>query len=443
LYRENTTDSAFEVHATHGDEFYPPIPLISAGGDGLASTQDDFENGITWSKADQPEHFMADRKFLIGNQASPILRILAAGEALWILKGKGDGIYRLTGFGERTGWTVTQRSADTYLLHPDLAVVHDDKVYAWTNKGMVVITDGGIVTLNTQIANLTSALEQTLAHDSYDEDEMPCAFAVSGAEEVIFGLPGYDFTNDAGAVQDVFVYHVAGKRWSKWFVDADLYSAAAFDPATRLLMFGPIDSSYPHVERPATDSYPNADREFSCTISSISSNTVTISAGSGWTPAVGDLLVQGSDETIITAITSATVFTVLDASDFAAGAATGYEGVDTLLKWLPAVGPGGSLVKRFSSNVVHWDDLFGVYQWDVIVENSNDPGTESTLSYTRDELYREAVNTVRADTRAQFPRAAVYGTQVVQSLSVRQADARFRVSGLTTVWTVASARPSR
>lgn len=445
LERALLTEGAFAVHATHGDEYDPPLPLPTESG--AESTQDDFANGLTWSKNDQPEHFMPDRKWLVGNQRSPILRIIKARETLWILKGQGDGIYALTGFGERTGWTVTQRDADTYLLHPDLAVAYDDAVYAWTNKGLVRITDAGVsAPLSTPIANLTADLEQTLVHDAEAADEMPCAFAVGNADEVIFGLPAFDFEDDAAPVSDVFVYHVAGERWSKWFAELGVHTCAAFDPASRLLMFGRSDAGKTNIERAATDPFRNADEMFAVTIASIdtATNRITISGGSDWDPAEGDALYKtaGAVFGIVTDVISPTIVEMDSVTGFAAGSVLALVAVDVRFKWLPEVGSGGGVMKRFHSNVLHWDEVLGVARWGVVLESSTNPNDEVEQTYDR-ELGRDEDYPERDDTRALFTREVSWGTQLYQGVHIRQADSRWRIAGVSTNYRPVSARPSR
>jgi hypothetical protein len=63
---------------------------------------------------------------------------------------------------------------------------------------------------------------------------------------------------------------------------------------------------------------------YSITITSAVATAIEISGGSGWTPTVGDVVVQGSTVVTVTAVSLATIFFV-SASGLSAGAATAYE----------------------------------------------------------------------------------------------------------------------
>lgn len=432
--------TGFEISATHGNEYEPPLPLPTAA-NGEPSTQDDFQNGIAWSKGDQPEHFMIGAVRLVGKQQVPILRSVRAGNAVWLLKGKGDGIYRLSGFGERSGWRVDEFDLSVYLLHEDAAVAMGDSVYAWTNMGMVKISDAGVVPISAPaIGSDTGSLEELFDHTLGNG-----FFSVANekAGEVIFGLP--HLTNDAvwdGTARHVYVFNTGTKAWSKWFDSSEYYTCAAYDTARRLLMFGRADSGIARVERAADELFLNADREYAITISSVSGVNITINGGSGWTPAVGDLVTRpfGSHR-IVTAVTDATHFAV-NATGLSSGAAGAYESYQSDLKWLPKAGDSPSLFKSFKEVVTHWENTDGVYSWGVVAEASRNIGTESVFSYTR-ALSRDFAADSPDDHRSLMSRDVALTTRLFPGLRIKQADSRWRVSGMTLGYENVSARVSR
>jgi hypothetical protein len=89
----------------------------------------------------------------------------------------------------------------------------------------------------------------------------------------------------------------------------------AFEPVSAKLLA--VDLTQVLCERASDDNVPfavNSDREWSIVVNAVSGTTVTIDPGSGWTPKVGDAIRQLYTTFVVTAVTSATVFTVHDAT---------------------------------------------------------------------------------------------------------------------------------
>lgn len=441
------SQGGFTVYATHGNEFTPPLPLPGVG-DGEASSQDDFPNAVTWSKQDQPEHFMNAVRWYVGREDVPVLRIFGTRTALWILKGKGDGIYRLTGFGERSGFRVDQFDATTYLLHPKLAVQFGDAVYAWTSIGAVMITDAGVVRLSdSPIGSDFTYLQSTLDHDTgLDGDGLVGAYAVVNEKdsEIIWGLPGEDSDDYEGSTINAsrtYVFNTETKAWARWFVEAPIFSAAAYNPETRKLLLGLGESGNTRVERGAGDqtgSLPVDVAAFNCdlfqqaTLVSTVGNVVTIEEGATWTPEVGDVIARNDPSTgfiaIVTDVTSATVFTVNDGSDIGdVGLLNCHKAFTSVLEWVTKTAKAPAQVKRFHDIVTHWEDTHGIRDWSMTYAPLT-YGAEATGSYTRSYAREEDA---AADTRVFVPRDAVLGSRLGLTLEIRQADARWRLAGLT------------
>lgn len=430
--------SSFTISATHGSEYSPPLPEHTATQ--TTVTADALQNVVGWSQRDQPEfRQLADRNY-IGNADSPILRALATKDAVWLLKGVGDGIYRLSGMGAETGFRVDLFDSTTYLLHPNLACVLDDVIYAWTNKGLCAISDAGVIPVSQPwIGADTRTMETVVTHVT--AANFAC-FAVANPKdgEVVFGLPRKDLSASPDAAEKTYVFSTRTRAIAQWFVGSTVHCCAS--AAGNLLLFGHSDTSTLDVERSPFESHPlNADAAFDATISSIVGNTVTLSgAVSGWTPATGDLVRVGTGFALITVATSSTVFDVHDGTAIATGAATAYVAFTSALAWLPKVGPGGAGKKRFSAMVLHWEDTQGLYAWTVKASGSNDSAAQDSLAYTRS--YQRAAQ-LRADTRALFTRAVALNNQLYPSVEIKQAGAGWRLGGMTLFYDVTNARASR
>lgn len=423
---------SFEVFATHGDEYEPPLPTPDQA-NGEPSVQDVLINGIAWSKDEKPEHFLLGGRRLVGNQNSPVLRVIPTRDAVWVLKGRGDGIYRLSGVSERTGWRLDLHDSTTYLLHPNLAVAYGDVVYAWTNNGPMRLGDAGVQPIGVEIENLTRSLETLLDHD---QDNYAFASANLKDGELIFGLPDVTKLDSSAVPAQVFVFNVERGRWSQWFSGDSLHSCSVYNPTDRMLAFGNLGGTDPRVERPPGDSFANADREIATNITGVASNVISCDSVPSYITA-GALISQSGNVAIVIS-KSGTDLTVNDATGFSAAAATLYEHMTSRLAWLPKTGGSSSTVKRFDSVSLEWDDVFGLYTWDV--ELSGQPGS---TALTRTPTRSWARSSARDETRAHTDRTVAKVHQLYVAVEVAQADARWRLSGMSAWSNVISRRVSR
>ena len=428
------TSATLSIAATHGSEFDPPLIEPATGSSSFAPQS--IANGIAWSKTDQPEHAMLAAQQRIGTQSSSILRILPTRDAIWILKGVGDGVHRLTGLGETTGWRIDPFDADTYLLHPELACAHDHEVFAWTNKGLVSISDAGVIPISDALIDGDLADLEYRLHTGVTG---PGVFAVANQKgrEVIFGLPSLTSASGSydGSVRNVYCFNVKNKALTKWFSGVTTLTCGIY--ADRLLVFGRSSNAIPFIERDADETVRNADQQYSVTINSISGNTITIAAASGWTPAVGDLLVRSSVYGIVTSITSATVFEVHDSTGMSTGAGTGYVAYECRVGFLNEAADAPAALKEFTEVIAHWEDTRGVRKWNLELKCVRDHSLTATQTY--DVSYQRS-SQVRSDYRALVPADIARTTQMFVTLAIKQADARFRLAGYSADFNITSTR---
>lgn len=434
LFQLLPTTAGFQVWATHGADYNPVLPATAAG-TGATSTQDAFPNAVAWSKNDEPEHFMAGQIWFVGNARAPILRVWALEDALYIFKGKGDGVYRLSGFGERSGWNVTQLDPTAYLLHSELITAQggqsDAAIYAWTNCGMSRVTAAGAQVLSNPILNLVD-VPQNILDPSAATQAFAWAASNLPSNQVIFALPASNADGDNA--DQAWVFNTVTNAWTSWFASDMTPYAMVLNPKTNLLLTGGATGT-PSVQRGPTEDVQQADNEYAVTVSAAAALNVTITGGSGWTPAVGDLLKVGATYATVTAITDATHFAV-DVT-ITTGASTAYKAFLSTLTWLPKVDPSGAVLKQFQDVVIHWDDVFGLQRWTV---NFN-----GTRGHSLDRFYTRAMARahVRAETRAMTTPAVALDQQLYVTLQVKDADARWRVSGISENAQIVSTRVAR
>ncbi len=450
------TTTNFEIQATHGSDYNPALVNVSTVDKRSAESH---PNRIGWSKTDQPDHFLLSSFQDVGNSA-PILRALSTRDAVWILKGKGDGVYRLSGFGATAGFRVDPFDSSTYLLHANLAVVLEDRVYAWTNVGLVSISDSGVVPLSApRIASETRALETLLDHAA----TTPGAWAVanSKAGEVIFGLPPTPLTTDGGSAIN-YCYNTRTAGLTSWFQSDDqtlwledgAVSCGAYNLATRALWFGQTDTGTPRVERLESDAIVAADESYvdlPLGIPAIVSGQLValyVTDFGDWVAEIGDLVAldDGSAGVVIGFIEGPPFDFVIArcvAETFAGGGTlTAYKAFTSRVTWRPKTADIPSAMKRYQSAITHWQSVHGLAQWDVDFDviGAGAQGTAETNEYTREGYTRDDLI---VDHRALVPRGKSYGSQLIPSLEITQADARWQVSGLSLDFEPVSSRVSR
>lgn len=425
LERFSPSAGAFYLWATHGSEYQPALPEPAASmPTGQISTQDSFPSGLTWTKQDEPEHYMRGKLWLVGNPKAPIIRIVALTDALYIFKGRGDGIYRLTGDGERSGWAVKRLDDTTGLLHPELVTRLEGEIYGWSQTGMVKITAIGQEMLSAPILDQTRDIENTL-----DASASAHGYAYAAANlpkhELIFGLPADDTNNTVPA--KAYIYNTLTKTWYTWFGDASLAPyTMVFDPLGRRLRAG-RGSATPLAENLSTADVQTADTSISIVVTACdAAGNATISGGSGWTPVVGDLVQHTAIPPtygIVTAVTDATHFQL--SGPIATGAGYAWIGFTSTVQWLPKNPSKTGQTKRWLDLDAHWEDTFGLYSWTWTISGPSNGGNTYSPSYTRTYSRSNA----RAETIVQPSRNVAEDVQFYFKLAIRNADARWRLGG--------------
>lgn len=424
------------VAATHGDEMIPPLALP----DDLDWTDGErpaTEHAITYSKDHEYEHFLEGVYEEIGVAGIPVLRIFAMTDCLWVLKARGDGIYRLTGRGERLGWTVTQFSKTCALLHPYLACSDGQSVYAWTNEGAVRIDGRGVVNLSGGVVGFDySQLEREMFHGR--ESSMAFCFANRKDHEIVWAMP-----HDEESDQDLVVWNTQNEAWSRWFPAGTPWATGCYsdilvgDGNQYGLMYLLDGDGLARQERErdirfTANVVERADREFAINVATASGTAATIDAGSGWTPVAGDIVVDGTERYMVVAAPSATSLT-LDRSGLTTGAATAYEAFSASVRWAPEFGGGPGMTKKFEALTLHAESSIGTYQ--VQVQPQTPPAAETSKTIVLSGDYEDRLDDTDheypEDVRVLMTSDAALGNRFRAKVTIRQADSRIRLSGLT------------
>lgn len=142
MWNYHPFDRSIVVRATNGANFSPPLPEHTSGTADKSIDPIVRKNRLTWSKEQQPEHAPSVSETLIG--FGEMYALNATRDALWIWC--SDGLHRLSGNGGSLGlgaWQTDYANSTLLLCAPQASTALNEKLYGYTNEGVVEIDSGG------------------------------------------------------------------------------------------------------------------------------------------------------------------------------------------------------------------------------------------------------------------------------------------------------------
>jgi hypothetical protein len=258
----------------------------------LTSSSDTSPARLFWSDPDEPEAVPTVQFVDVGNQRDPILALVPLRAALLIFK--RDGIYRLTGSAPDS-WAVELLDGSTRLLNGSCVDVLDDRAYAFTNRGAVIVDEGGTQNISERRIGRSLLEAQRIVTDNAN-NAFVRAWAQSGL--VTFGIPE---SGDNAEVSFWFVYRPVTGSWTKWTIEA-LCAAQDFRSTSfyyaRPNMWELRSSTYA-LESVGSSGY---DRAYSLSgwtyTSATPSVTVTAAQRGTWVPKACDWVSATTDDVV-------------------------------------------------------------------------------------------------------------------------------------------------
>ncbi len=272
--------------------------LESSSNDNQTSSNDEFKNGLMFSKEGQPEAVPIKNIFFVGSSEDRIKRIVSLRDGLFIFK-ENDGIYVLRGNNEAS-FSVDLLDSTAKIVSPSSLQVVNNLIYGFFSSGIGEVSDTGVSIISLPIKDellplynySSSILEGSVFGVSYEVDG-----------KYILSVP---VTSSDTYSSKQYVFDVYGRTFCDW--DLVLQSGGV-NPADNKLYLGSGDSNKIKVERKSYDYTDFADYGNLCTITSYSETTVTIDNTDDMS--IGDLLVQGENSAYIESVdTSAGTVTI-------------------------------------------------------------------------------------------------------------------------------------
>lgn len=286
--------AAFGVVASRPATWFPALDASSA----VDSVAERIPNGLSYSKLSQAEAVPLVNFTAAGAANYPIARVLALQNALLVFK-QGDGIWAVTG-----GFPFqVQQISTANLIAIDCATVFADAAWAYTDQGILRVTDaGGALVVSRAIETELNAFRDELPTETADY-----SFAVAYETErrVMFFVP-VALDDDDRPVLRAYCYNNATDSWTRYMYEA---FSGIVGPSVNKLFLGTYDAPWATAritqERKGNGHLDTADEQFSNTVATSTHDTEgnrIIRLASGNDVEAGDGITQGDFRTKIKAI---------------------------------------------------------------------------------------------------------------------------------------------
>lgn len=300
-----------------------------------SSSSDEFQNGLMWSKNQQPEHVPTSHIEYIGSKNYPIRRIVALRDSLFILK--TDGVFRLTGSGG--SWSIDALDTSTRIIAPDSAAVLNNQIFCLTDQGVVAISDIGVQVMSRPVEDQIISL---ISEDYANLKKL--SYGVSYETDRKYKLHTISADADTYPTK-ALVYNTFTQAWTTEVKNA-VYSFV--NPTDdKIYLCNPSDK-YVLVERKALNFTDYADEEVDgFSVVSSSSYSVVLNTTVGLQ--VGYLLYESASKySVITAISAQTnTVTVNDSLSWTVAAVTVLKNIDCQLEYTAQDFKNPGVMKHF------------------------------------------------------------------------------------------------
>ncbi len=238
---------------------------IPTSGTTQQSSNDQFSNGLFWSKPDQPEVFPLPNFASVGSKNDSILRIKALRDALYIFKESGQ-VYKLTGY--YPNFQVDKVEDSVKLIARESLQVLNNQIYALSDQGVVVMSDSTKVISRPieqellEVVNQNYSLIQSVAFGAAYESERKYYLFIPQNSGDTFPTQAH-------------VYNIFTNTWVRHTVPA----TCAFVDSSNNFYLGNPSANTIFKERKTYSPQDYADFSFTTTITSNTAGVLTIASG--------------------------------------------------------------------------------------------------------------------------------------------------------------------
>lgn len=267
------------------------------------------------SKYLQPESVPVANTIAVGNPNFEWLRCLPLRNSVIVLK--ADGLFQLTG--STYPFSVTTLDTGTILTAPESPAVMNNQVFAYTNQGIVAISETGPGIISRPIENQLQVISSYLYPQfpavsfgtAYQTDRKYLFSTISESDQFLKATTQY-------------VYDTITETWTNYVYPIPVWDIIE-SPVDHRLYVTSADSAYPNVfrERKTFTRVDGADIELPITIVAYTGNLITVNSTAtatvGWS--LAQLTLESAEDPAIilgiskiTAIVDATHLRVADSN---------------------------------------------------------------------------------------------------------------------------------
>ena len=414
--------------------FAPVLPITS--------TNDEYKNGLYFSKLNQPEAVPLTNLLFVGSAQEEILRIVPLRDSLFIFK--TDGIFRLVGSSPEN-FSVDLFDDTAQLIGPETAVTVANQIMMFSDQGIVAVTETGVRTMSRPIER---DLLDLLGLDRDSMETNSFAISYESDRKYIF----YTIKNAGGTqAEQAFVYNTFTNTWTKWDLTA---RHGLVNPVDDKVHYGKEASDFLRRERKDFSSTDIADYVKDVEILAISADELTLTLDNVDDIERGDLIWQ--TENIYSSVASVDTdnlqVTMSWVGEFTTGAGREHlAAINGIVEWVPYTGANPGVLKHFREASI-------LFKRQPILETSLSFGTD--ISSAKERVTITATPSVawgffpwgseawgglasRRSYRTYVPREKQICSQMNAVFQSKVAYSEWKLEGLSIIFEVMSERISK
>lgn len=266
-------------NVSYSKAFNPVMPTDNSE----TSTNQENPHYLYYSKSNQPEAVPTPNFFPVGSKDSPIVRIAALRDSLFVFK--TDGIYRVSGT-NIDNFTLEPQDQSTIITAADSLAVLNNTIYMVSTQGVVSISESGEPIIKSR------DIEKKILEPSNFSDFGTATFGLAYESDRAYMLFMPTIESDSVATQ-CYRFNVFTNTWVRWDIAKRCgHVLKASNGSNEVIYFGPTDTNQIEQERKNFDRTDFADRQAANSFpnENISGNTAQISTLTN--VAIGDVVFQ-------------------------------------------------------------------------------------------------------------------------------------------------------
>jgi len=270
---------------TPGQGFSPTLTATFTDNE---STQDVLPNTAAISKISEPEAVPRANRLIIGARNSRILRGFALRDSVVVLK--DEGVFRVDG-DSSFNFVPTILDNTMTIFAPSAAALINNQVIFLADQGVSLATATSVEIISRQ--GIEQPLSAVLGNTNLDAQTAGVGFEA----ERIYLLTTLAPNNNAASV--VYCYNILTNAWTTWDTT---FKQALVGPANTLYLV--TTDNKIKKQRKNQNKLDYCDEDYSITVNSIASDNLSANITAiGFTPEVGDVIVQNNVITRLRAVT--------------------------------------------------------------------------------------------------------------------------------------------